>query len=67
MAVSLEISPHIELQLISLVAPGLVHLLSLLTKDFPILGQDLLGPVHLCLSVGFETMMQKNNLLQVLF
>ena len=49
MAVSLEISPHKRLFLghlaatyLSLVAPGLVHLLSLETKDFPILGQDLL-------------------------
>ena len=47
---------------LSLVAPGLVHLLSLQTKVFPVLGQDLLGLVHLCLSASFETMMQKNLL-----
>ena len=49
MAVSLEISPHKRLfpghlaaTYLSLFAPCLVHLLSLQTKDFPILGQDLL-------------------------
>ena len=54
MAVSLEISPHKRLfpghlvaTYLSLVAPGLVHLLSLQTKNFPILGQDLLEIVHL--------------------
>ena len=34
------------------------------TKDFSTLDQDLLGLVHLCPSASFETMMQKNNLLQ---
>ena len=54
MTVSLEISPHKRLfpghlvaTYLSLVAPGLVHLLSLQTKDFLILGQDLLELVHL--------------------
>ena len=36
----------------------------LLTKDFSALDQDSLGFVHLCPSASFETMMQKNNLLQ---
>ena len=34
------------------------------TKDFSILDQDLLGLLHLCPSANFETMVQKNNLLQ---
>ena len=63
MAVSLEISPHKRLfpghlddTYLSLVAPGLVHLLSFQTKDFSILGQDLLELVHLCPSASFEAM-----------
>ena len=63
MAVSLEISPHkglfpghLAATYLSLVAPGLVHLLSLQTKDFPIPGQDLLELVHLCTSGSFEAM-----------
>ena len=34
------------------------------TKDFSTLDQDLLGLLHLCPSANFETMVQKNNLLQ---
>ena len=63
MAVSLEISPHKRLfpghlddTYLSLIAPGLVHLLSLQTKDFPILDLDLLELVHLCPSASFEEM-----------
>ena len=70
MAVSLEISPHKRLfpghlaaTYLSLIAPSLVHLLSLQTKDFP--GQDLLELVHLCPSASFEAMAQKNDLLQM--
>ena len=61
-AVSLEISPHKRLfpgylaaTYLSL-APGLVYLLSLQTKDFPIPGQDLLELVHLCPSASLEAM-----------
>ena len=63
MAVSLEISPHRRLFLghlaatyLSLIAPVLVHLLSLQIKDFLILGQDLLELIHLCPSASFEAM-----------
>ena len=63
MAVTLEISPgkrlfpgHLAATYLSLIAPGLVHLLSLQTKDFPVLGQDLLELVHLCPSASFEAM-----------
>jgi len=63
MAVSLGISPHKRLfpghlaaTYLSLIAPGLVHLLPLQTKDFLILGQDMLELVHLCPSASFEAM-----------
>ena len=63
MAVSLEISPHkrqfpghLAVTYLSLIALDLVHLLSLQTKDFLILGQDLLELVHLCPSASFEAM-----------
>jgi len=54
-----------ELQLIShSMPPGLVHCPPSRQRISPVLGQDLLGLVHLCPSASFETMMQKNNLLQ---
>ena len=66
MAIFLEISPHKRLfpgllaaTYLSLVASGLVHLLSLQTKDFPIPGQDLLELVHLCPPASFEAMALK--------
>jgi len=71
MAISLDISPHKRVlpshwavASLPLLALGLVHLLSFQTKDFLAVYWELLGLVHLWPSASFETMMQRNNLLQ---